>query len=98
MDDLKYTDRAGLVGWLIEQDLELGIDKKILLHWAALNGDAKAVESLIKRGADSKNALVTNGHTPLHAAAFGSHDYEEKKGSSKTGQPLFGNSSPAVPM
>ena len=79
LDDLKYTDRAGLVGWLIEQDLELGIDKKILLHWAALNGDAKAVESLIKRGADSKNALVTNGHTPLHAAAFGSHDYEEKK-------------------
>jgi ankyrin repeat protein len=79
LDDLKYTDRAGLVGWLIEQDLELGIDKNILLHWAALNGDAKAVESLIKRGADSKNALVTNGHTPLHAAAFGSHDYEEKK-------------------
>ena len=52
MDDIDHTQRAGLVGWLIEQELDLGIDKNILLHWAALNGDAKAVESLIKRGAD----------------------------------------------
>ncbi len=78
LDDLKYTDRAGLVGWLIEQELELGIDKNILLHWAALNGDAKAVESLIKRGADSKNALEANGHTPLHAVVLGVHTYERK--------------------
>ena len=78
MDDLKYTDRAGLVGWLIEQELELGIDKNILLQWAALNGDAKAVESLIKRGADSKNALEANGHTPLHAVVLGVDTYERK--------------------
>ena len=78
LDDLKYTDRAGLVGWLIEQELELGIDKNILLHWAALNGDAKAVESLIKRGADSINALETNGNTPLHAVVHGVHTNERK--------------------
>jgi len=78
LDDLKYTDRAGLVGWLIEQELELGIDKNILLHWAALNGDAKAVESLIKRGADSKNAHEANGNTPLHAVVLGVDTYERK--------------------
>ena len=98
LDDLKYTDRAGLVGWLIEQELELGIDKNILLHWAALNGEAKAVESLIKRGADSKNALEANGHTPLHAVVLGCTPTNKKTGSSKTGQPLFSNSSSAMLM
>ena len=36
LDDIDRTQRAGLVGWLIEQELELGIDKNILLHWATL--------------------------------------------------------------
>ena len=78
LDDIDRTQRAGLVGWLIEQELELGIDKNILLHWAALNGDAKAVESLIKRGADSKNAHEANGNTPLHAVVLGVDTYERK--------------------
>ena len=78
LNNIDRTQRAGLVGWLIEQELELGIDKNILLHWAALNGDAKAVESLIKRGADSKNAHEANGNTPLHAVVLGVDTYERK--------------------
>lgn len=78
LNDIVCTQRAGLVSWLIEQELELGIDKNILLHWAALNGDAKAVESLIKRGADSKYAHEANGNTPLHAVVLGVDTYERK--------------------
>ncbi|HCV98481.1 MAG TPA: hypothetical protein DGJ56_04200 [Verrucomicrobiales bacterium] len=78
LNNIDRTQRAGLVGWLIEQELELGIDKNILLHWAAINGEAKAVESLIKRGADSKNALEANGYTPLHAVVLGVHTNERK--------------------
>ena len=78
LNDIVHIQRAGLVSWLIEQELELGIDNTMLLHWAALNGEAEAVESLIKRGADSKNALETNGNTPLHAVVRGVHTYERK--------------------
>lgn len=45
--------------------------KQIILHGAALDGDAMMVTALIKAGAACSGGRDSDGMTPLHAAAQG---------------------------
>jgi ankyrin repeat protein len=47
--------------------------KNIPIFAAALKGDSKAVEALLKKDSGNKNITDKWGRTPLHAAAWGGH-------------------------
>ncbi|XP_050706327.1 ankyrin-3-like [Eriocheir sinensis] len=55
----------------------LAVDKRgwTALHWAAVNGEAECVSTLILVTPPTPELLqVANGHTPVHLASFGGHE------------------------